>query len=151
MSQTGKVLFAVVFMSCAMAWADSPIQWRGSPGWQPDSSYCRLYDARHVETIKGVVERVEKITPMPGMGYGVYMMLKTASEPVPVHLGPKEFVEKQPVQFQSGDAVEVTGSRVSCDGKPAFLAAVVKRGTDTAKYRELNGRPAWAATPPPKP
>jgi len=41
--------------------------------------------------------------------------------------------------------VEVTGSQVSCDGKPAFLAAVVKRGTDIATYRELTGRPAWAA------
>ena len=78
-------------------------------------------------------------------------MLKTDSETVPVHLGPVEFVEKQPIQFQEGDAVQVTGSRVSCNGKPAFLAAIVKRGSDTAKYREVNGRPAWAATPAPKP
>jgi hypothetical protein len=87
---------------------------------------------------------------MKGMGYGVYLMLKTGSETVPVHLGPVEFVEKQSIQFLAGDNVEVTGSRVSCDGKPAFLAAIVKRGSDTAKYRELNGRPAWAATPVPK-
>ena len=84
------------------------------------------------------------------MGYGVYLMLKTDSETLPVHLGPEEYVEKQPIVLQAGDVVEVTGSRVSCDGKPAFLAAIVKRGPETAKFRELNGRPAWAAAPAPK-
>jgi hypothetical protein len=134
----------------AIAWADSPIQWRGSPGWQPESAYCRLYDAKHVVTLNGTIQRVEKITPMKGMGYGVYLMLKTDSETIPVHLGPVEFVEKQPVQFHASDVVEVTGSRVSCDGKLALLAAIVKRGTESAKYRQLNGRPAWAAQSPPK-
>src|SRR6266700_819190 len=145
MSQTIKVFFAVVFISCVTSWADSPIQWRGSPGWAPESAYCRLYDAKHVVTLSGTVQRVEKNTPMKGMGYGVYLMLKTDSETIPVHLGPTAFVEKQPVQFHASDVVEVTGSRVSCDGKPALLAAIVKRGADSAQYRELTGRPAWAA------
>lgn len=143
-----KLRCVLVLFIITPSWADLPIQWRGSRGWEPNSSYCRLYDARHVETIKGTVLRVEKITPLKGMGYGVYLMLKTGSDEVPVHLGPVEFVEKQPIQFLAGETVEVTGSRVSCDGKPAFLAAIVKRGPDTAKYREVNGRPAWAVTPP---
>jgi hypothetical protein len=141
------VLVMILGLMAGSAWSDSPIQWRGSKGWEPNSAYCRLYDAKHVTTLTGTVERVEKITPLVGMGYGVYMTLKTDTETIPVHLGPVEFVEKQSVQFQSGDMVAVTGSLVSCNGKPAFLAAIVKRGTDTAKYRELNGRPAWAATP----
>jgi hypothetical protein len=128
-------------------WADSPIQWRGSKGWEPESAYCRLYDAKHVETIKGTVQRVEKIVPMEGMGDGVYMMLQTGADTLPIHLGPKDYVEKQPIQFLAGDVVEVTGSRVSCNGKPAFLAAVVKRGTDTVNYRTLKGIPSWAAVP----
>jgi hypothetical protein len=141
-------LAVIVGVVSACGWADSPIQWRGSKGWEPESAYCRLYDANHVETIKGTVQRVQDIVPIEGMGYGVYMMLQTATETLPVHLGPKEYVEKQPIQFLRGDTVEVTGSRVSCNGKPAFLAAVVKRGTDTVKYRTLKGIPGWAAAPP---
>jgi hypothetical protein len=148
MNQTRNALLAVVVMPLAMVWADSPIQWRGSKGWEPSSAYCRLYDAKHVTTVKGTVQRVEKIVPLKGMGEGVYLMLKTDTDTLPVHLGPEEFVEKQPIVLQAGDAVEVTGSQVSCDGKPAFLAAIVKRGPETAKFRALNGRPAWAAPTP---
>jgi hypothetical protein len=137
----------VVLGSAVIAWADSPIQWRGSKGWEPESAYCRLYDARHVVTLKGTVQRVEKAVPLEGMGYGVYLVLQTSSENIPIHLGPAEFVDKQPVQFHAQDVVEVTGSRVSCNGKPAFLAAIVKRGSETANFRSLKGRPAWAATP----
>ena len=144
MNHKGKLLVVIVGLAASIAWADSPIQWRGSPGWEPESAYCRLYDAKHVVTLNGTVQRVEKITPMKGMGYGVYLMLKTDSETIPVHLGPTEFVAKQPIQFHASDVVQVTGSRVSCDGKPALLAATIQRGSDTAKYRELNGRPAWA-------
>jgi hypothetical protein len=71
------------------------------------------------------------------------LALKTESETIPVHLGPAKFVEAQPVQLHSGDVVEVTGSRIACQGKPAILAAVIKRGDDVVKYRELNGKPAW--------
>jgi hypothetical protein len=140
-------LYMMLMVVGTLGWADSPIQWRGSKGWEANSAYCRLYDAKHVVTSTGTVQMVEKITPMEGMGYGVYLMLNTGSETIPVHLGPVEFVEKQPVQFKAGDSVQVTGSRVSCNGKPAFLAANVKRGSETATYRELNGHPAWAATP----
>jgi len=63
---------------------------------------------------------VEKITPLQGMGYGVYMTLKTDTDTMPVHLGPWSLWRKQLIQFHSGDVVEVTGSQVSCDGKPAF-------------------------------
>jgi hypothetical protein len=143
------VLFAVlVGVASTSGWGDSPIQWRGSKGWEPESAYCRLYDAKHVETVKGTVVRVEDIVPMEGMGNGVYMTLQTATETLPIHLGPKEYVEKQPIQFLPGDVVEVTGSRVSCNGKPAFLAAIVKRGTDVVKYRSRKGIPGWAATSP---
>jgi len=101
-------LLVTVGISGVVAWADSPVQWRGSPGWEPSSAYCRLYDAKHVITVKGTIQRVEKIVPLKGMGEGVYFMLKTDSETLPVHLGPEEYVEKQPIVLQAGDVVEVT-------------------------------------------
>ena len=81
--------------------ADAPIKWRGNPGWEPEGAYCRLYDAHAVDTIQGTVDRVEKIIPMKGMGYGIYFILRTEKGTVPVHLGPTNYVEKQPIQLHA--------------------------------------------------
>src|ERR1700730_6315416 len=99
-------LAVLIVMAGAAGRADSPIQWRGTQGWEVESAYCRLYDAKHVTTVKGTVQRVEKIVPLKGMGKGVYLMLKTDSDTIPVHLGPEEYVEKQPIVLQTGDVVE---------------------------------------------
>ena len=80
---------------------------------------------------------------MKGMGAGVHFMLKTEQETIPVHLGPIHYVESQSIQLKTGDVVEVTGSRVPCDGKPVILAAMVKRGNDVLTLRDLKGRPMW--------
>jgi hypothetical protein len=144
-----KWLFiGMIGIAATAAWADSPIQWRGSPGWEPTSAYCRLYDNKTVVTLEGSVERVEKIIPMKGMGDGVHFVLKTSSETIPVQLGPTWFVEKQPVQILAQDVVEVTGSRVSCDGKPVIMATLIKKGGQIVRYRDAKGIPGWAGGPP---
>ena len=142
--ESRKWILLYVTAMAATGWTDSLIRWRGSKGWEPESAYCRLYDAHRVVTLTGAVQRVEKIVPMKGMGYGVHMILKTDSETIPVHLGPTWYVEKQPIQISAGDVVEVTGSRVSCEGKPVILAALVKKGDQTAKFRDIKGTPAWS-------
>lgn len=142
-----NLLVVVISVWASVGWADSPIQWRGGKGWEPESAYCRLYDAKSTVTVTGTVQRVEKVTPMKGMGYGIHLVLKTNTETIPVHLGPTWYVEKQPIKIQARDGVEVTGSRVLCDGKPIILAAIIKRGTDVVKFRELIGTPGWAGGP----
>lgn len=135
------------------AGARPPVDWRGTPGWEPEGAYCRLYDAKTVMSLQGTVEKVEKVIPMKGMGYGVHILLKTETETIPVQLGPVWYVEKQSFQLQPHDVVEVTGSRVPCDGKQVILAAIVKRGHETLTFRELKGKPVWTiwqAPPAPK-
>ncbi len=138
------ILIGMVTLVSVVLWADSPIQWRGSRGWEPEGAYCRLYDSKTVVTLHGTVQRVEKIVPLKGMGSGVHLILKTDTETIPVQMGPTWYVEKQPVHIMTKDVVEVTGSRVPCDGKPVILAAFIKKGDQTVKFRELKGSPAWA-------
>ncbi len=125
--------------------AESPIKWQGNRGWEPEGAYCRLYDAKTIVTLKGVVERVEKVTPLKGMGSGVHLILKTDKETIPVQMGPTWYVLKQTVQISAGDMVEVTGSRVPCDGKPVILSAEILKAGQVLKFRELSGTPAWNA------
>jgi hypothetical protein len=104
----------------------------------------RNYDPKTVETIEGKVLSVEKTTPPKNRGYGVHLTLQTNKETISVHLGPAWYLEKQTPQIEANDTVSVTGSRVTVDGKPAIIAAQVKKGNDILKLRGDNGVPAWS-------
>ncbi len=118
--------------------------WRGSGGWGMGSQYNRMYNPATVETLTGTVEAVDKVTPMKGMNAGIHVVLKTDKETISVHLGPEWFVERLDTKIQKGDTIEVKGSRVIFDGKPAVIAAEVKKGDSTLVLRDNNGIPAWA-------
>lgn len=129
--------------------ADSPAQqagmrWRGSGGWGPGTPYGRMYDPKTVETISGEVESVARITPRKGMSYGVHMNVKTAKETISVHLGPGWYIENQDLKIAPKDQVEIKGSRITFGGKPALIAAEVKKGDETLRLRDENGFPVWS-------
>jgi len=118
--------------------------WQGSGGWGMKGSYQRMYNPATVESISGVVTGVEKITPMKGMRYGVHLMVKTEKETIPVHLGPGWFIESQDIKIEKGDRIEVKGSRVMVAGKPAIIAAEVKKGKDILQLRDNAGVSVWS-------
>jgi hypothetical protein len=128
----------------AEAFAQAGIKWRGGGGWGMGGSYGRLYDPKTVETISGEVVKVERITPIKGMSYGVILMVKTDKETIPVHLGPAWYIENQDVKIEPKDKVEVTGSRVTFQGKPAIIAAQIRKGEEVLKLRDENGFPVWS-------
>lgn len=126
------------------ALAQQGIAWKGGGGWGAGSSYGRLYNPQSVETVSGEVVRVEQVTPMKGMYYGVHVLLKTARETLSVQLGPGWYIENQDVKIAAGDKLEAKGSRVSIDGKPALIAAEVKKGDEVLVLRDAAGTPVWS-------
>jgi len=137
-----SALLSVALASDASA--QSGMRWRGSQGWGRSCDYARLYDGKTVETVKGEVVSVQTFTPGKGMGYGVHLQLKTDKETLPVHLGPAWYIENQDTRIEAKDVVEVRGSRVTFEGKPALIAAEVKKGDETLRLRDQDGYPAWA-------
>jgi hypothetical protein len=130
----------------ATAWAQPGMgQGRGQGrGWGAGDPSGRMYNPQTVETISGEVVRVDKIPSGGRMASGVHVTLKTAKETVPVHLGPSWYMDKQAVTIAAGDKVEVTGSRITYQGKPAIIAGEVKKGGQILKLRNAAGVPAWA-------
>lgn len=131
-------------MFAAESLAQRGMKWEGSGGWGMGSEYGRMYDPKTVETVSGEVVSVDKITPAKGMSYGVHLTLKTGKETIPVHLGPGWYIEKQDTKIEPKDKVEVKGSRVTYEGKPAIIAAEVKKGDEVLKLRDENGIPVWS-------
>jgi hypothetical protein len=101
----------------------------------------RKYDPKTVETVQGKVLSVEKTQQR---GRGIHLMLQTDKETISVHLGPSWYIDKQTQKIEANDTITVTGSRVTIDGKPAIIAAEVKKGNEVLKLRDNNGVPAWS-------
>jgi len=137
-------IFALVVATAA--WAQpgmGPGSGQGR-GWGAGDPYSRMYNPKTVETLSGEVVSVDKFTPGRKMSYGVHFTLKTEKEAIPVHLGPSWYMEKQAVTIATGDKVEVTGSRITYEGKPTIIAGEVKKGGQVLKLRNAAGVPAWA-------
>lgn len=133
------VLMAVFVGSQALA---QPMY--GSGGWGLKGSYQRMYDPATVETVSGEVQSVGRVMPMKGMRAGVHLQLRTGSETVTVHLGPSWFVEHLDGHIEKGDKIEVKGSRITFNKKPAIIAAEVKKGNNLLVLRDSMGVPAWS-------
>jgi hypothetical protein len=116
----------------------------GSGGWGAHGQYQRMFNPATVETLSGVVVRIETFKPMKGMRAGIHLILKTDKETIPVHLGPAWFIERQDTKIEKGDKIEVKGSRVTVDGKPAIIAGEVKKGSNVLVLRDSSGIPVWS-------
>ncbi len=114
-----------------------------SQAQQAMRGYGGRYDPQTVETVSGEVISVDKVAyGRPGR-YGIHVLLRTDQGEISVHLGPSWFVERQAVKVALHDQVEVTGSRVMYGGKPALIAAEVKKGSETLRLRSRDGLPLW--------
>ena len=140
MKGNGPISALVLFLALTMACGSEN---QGGLGPGGEAGYDRMYDPKTVETVSGEVVSVDKITDR-GKGFGVSLTLKTGKETILVYLGPGWFLEKQDLSFAPKDQVEVTGSHITLQGKPAIIAAQVKKGDKSLKLRDPAGIPAWA-------
>jgi hypothetical protein len=116
-----------------------------SRGWGLNDQYHRAFKKDSIQTVEGSIGDMRKAAPMSGMDEAAMLNLQTDKETIPVHLGPAWFIERQDRQFNQGERIKVTGSRVELNGKAVIIATEVERGNDTLRLREKNGRPCWVA------
>jgi hypothetical protein len=147
MKKTGTFVAAILILSVLLVtdgFAQRGVRWVGSRGWRAGTPYNRMYDPKTVETISGEVVSVDTLTFMQGMSYGVHVMVKTDKETVSVHLGRGWYILNQDMKIEPKDRIEVKGSRITFQGKPAIIAAEVRKGEDMMKLRDDNGFPVWS-------
>ncbi len=138
------VISILILLFTTESFAQRGMGGKGGGGWGMGAAYGKMYNPKTVETISGEVVSVDKITPKKGMSYGVHITVKTDKETISVHLGPGWFIENQDIKIEPKDKVEVKGSRITFKGKPAIIAAEVKKGDDILILRDENGFPAWS-------
>lgn len=70
--------------------------------------------------------------------------MKTDAETISVHLGPVWYIENQDVKIEIKDKVEIKGSRITFEGKPAIIGKEVVKGDEVLMLRNENGLPVWS-------
>ena len=139
-------LIVILFTADSFSQIGAGYKWQGSGGWGMGTPYQRMYDPTKVVTITGTVEAVETMAPMKGMHRAVSLMVKMDTETIPVHLGPKWYIERLDTKFQKGDVVEVRGSRVILNNRTIIIAAEIKmeKSPHIIVLRDDAGIPVWA-------
>lgn len=116
----------------------------GSPSFaQRGRGMNRMYDPKTVETVTGKVDSVGEVSMRGGRYTGIELVLVTVKDTINVHLGPSFFIEKQQTKVVKNDTVQVTGSRITLQGKHVLIASEVKKGDQVLKLRDEQGIPAW--------
>jgi hypothetical protein len=137
MKQLRTALFAVIIILAAAV-----SSYAVDDGWAPGSAYNSQFDPDTVETLGGVMVSMDVFRPR-GMDPGVRIVLETDEETVPVHLGPVWYMNRLKREIAPGDRIEVTGSRIDYGGKPAIMAAQIRKGAKSLKLRDEEGVPVW--------
>lgn len=145
----GKVIVGVMaaalwLLGATTVEAQTGRGWRGSGGGGAGAQYQRMFDPGTVETLAGEVTSVARMVPRKGMSSGIHLQLKTETGTLPVHLGPAWYIERLDMKIVKGDKLEIKGSRVTFEGKPAIIAAEVAKGDGVLVLRDASGIPAWA-------
>jgi len=97
----------------------------------------------HTETkVKVTVEEVK--LPTKGAAKEVaHLQVKDGTDSIDVYLCPMSFFNDMGMNFTKGDAITLTGSRVTQGATNLILAREVSKGDDTFVLRDEKGNPIW--------
>jgi methionine sulfoxide reductase heme-binding subunit len=144
------VILLVVFLPSALFAQHGP----GRHGADAGLSY----DIKTEATVTGTVVEVKsgrslwsRLFRIHTLGVGdkklqeLQVVLKTDAGTVPVHLGPRAFLEGTKVEIRKGDTLEVTGSHLTLgNAHRVVLAREVRRGGNAWTLRDTAGQPLWS-------
>ena len=118
-------------------------------GWEINSKYNSYYDYKERDSLKGILTKFKKITPLPGMVTGTAFILQEGDEDILVHLCPQSFANAKETGLRRGVKTKVKGSWAFIDDQDVFMAAKVKQGEHFAFKVRLtkDGTPFWTMTP----
>jgi hypothetical protein len=103
---------------------------------------ARMYDPATETTLKGTIEAVTE--QARGQMMGTHFTVKAGEETREVMLGPAKFITGKGFAFAKGDAVEVTGSKITMGAMEFVIAREVVKDGKTLTLRDKTGTPQWA-------
>jgi len=122
----------------------------GLKGWEADSEYNKLYNAKELDRIKGEISKFVEVTPLPGMAKGTALYLDEGDgEKILVHVCPSAYAEPDKTGLRKGVETKIRGSWAYIDDQDVFLASKIKQGEHFEFKVRLtsDGTPFWTMGP----
>ena len=98
------------------------------------------YDPSNEVAIRGIVVEVRDVR-RPGTPHGTYLVLKTPTDTLNVHLGPRRWSARGSASLVAGEQVEVVCCVVSSRGSHIVLAREVRKAGTVLTFRNARGFP----------
>lgn len=116
--------------------------------WAASSDYNRAFRTDAMTTVEGTVKSVDTFRPEIGAAQrGVELKIETANkETETIQLGPQSWMDSQNFRFNAGDRVTVTGSKVRHGLTKVIMASDVRKGDQTMRLRDEQGKPLWSSS-----
>lgn len=144
MTRVLTALLVTVLLTMLAVDAHAQQQQRQQRRGQKAPPHHAPYDVQTVETVRGVVARLDTMQGhMPNM-QGLHAQVTTGDETLEVHLGPISYLGQQKLRVDVGDSLTVTGSRIPAGDQDAILSKSVQTRGTTWMLRDESGRPKWA-------
>jgi len=118
-------------------------------GWELDSKYNSYYDSKEMDSLKGILVKFKKVTPLPGMAPGTALILKEGDENILVHLCPQSFADAKETGLRRGVKTKIKGSWAFINEQDVFIASKAKQGEHFQFKVRLtkDGTPFWTMAP----
>ncbi|HDP95240.1 MAG TPA: hypothetical protein ENN40_07765 [Candidatus Aminicenantes bacterium] len=100
--------------------------------------------AEKAVTFMGTVQEV--VNSKDGKGRyadGIHLMIAEGEKKHEVHLGPREWLDKQDWKPAKGDVVNVNAYTCTCRGDDALMVKKIQKGDQVLSLRGDDGRPMW--------
>lgn len=104
--------------------------------------YQRPFDIKKMVEVKGTVLEVSHSKENKDEKRGVFLILKSNKEEIPVHLGPMWYMSRQH-HFKTGDNITVKGSKVDFNDAKVIIASEIHQGKMRMILRDEKGDPVW--------
>jgi hypothetical protein len=104
----------------------------------------QLYDISTVETITGKIAKIDTAQSGYGRFPGIILNLKGDKQEINIFAAPVWYLEQEKLQFETGESITVTGSRITFQNKPLIIAKDFDYNKKKSVIRNDNGFPVWA-------
>ena len=110
---------------------------------KPKETNRPKYDLSTESKMKATVQEVR--LPAKGSEKEIaHLLVKIGTDTFDVYLCPKTFLDDMGVNFNQGEEIVLTGSRIKQGESELILAREVVRGNDTLLLRDAKGNPVWS-------